>query len=115
MSNLYALVNIKIAGLSTHARPVEFEYDDKRQPISIKKIVTTCPKCSSFNEYKVDIKDNSDIIEVKCDNCEKSGKKDINVIKVEKKIDTTKVTITESVESDFIDPIQAGLFHVEQV
>jgi transcription elongation factor Elf1 len=115
MSNLYALVEIKIAGLSTHARPVDFTYDDKRQPISIKKIVTTCPKCSSFNEYEVDIKDNSEVLKVECSNCEKSDNPKISAIKVVNKIDTTKVKITESTESDFIDPVQAGLFHVEQV
>jgi DNA-directed RNA polymerase subunit M/transcription elongation factor TFIIS len=79
-----------MAGILFQARPTEFDYDNNRQPISIKKIVTTCPKCSSYNEYDVDIKDNVGVFIFKCKNCESDDKsKPIELI-------DNKITVTKT-------------------
>lgn len=72
MSNLYGLVEIRIAKEHSYARPVDWVFNDKQQPISIKKIITTCPKCGSCNEFEVNIEDNVGVFSFNCSNCEKS-------------------------------------------
>jgi hypothetical protein len=114
MKNLYELITVRIAGVETFARPVEFEYDDKSQPVLVKKIVTTCPKCGSLNEYESNLDDNSVILSLKCSNCEKEVI-DSNIIKVDKKIGLDKPSIVSLGEPDFIDPIKAGLFEFDEI
>ena len=113
MSNLYALVEVKIAGVLGHARPAEFDYDEKGQPKVIKKIVSTCPKCSAFNEYVVNIENNSGTFVFKCSSCEKSSEQVDNVEVSELKHDVLEIIGKD--DSDFVDPITLGLFNVEQI
>ncbi len=112
--SLYELIDIKIDGVIGHARPVEFELDNEQQPILIKKIVTTCPKCSSLNSYDVNIKDNSLVIDLKCTTC--NPKDDVQEAK-EAKEEKAKAAIikAKNSKSDFVDPIELGIFNVEQV
>jgi transcription elongation factor Elf1 len=101
MSNLFNLIEIEIARVKHRARPIDFTYDENRQPISITKIVTTCPKCSSLNEYDVDIKDNVGTFIFKCKQCEPNVESKLELIEQSNKIevinkakpDTTKVEI----------------------
>jgi transcription elongation factor Elf1 len=113
MSNLYALVEVKIAGVMGHARPAEFDYDEKGQPKAIKKIVTTCPKCSAFNEYVVNIEDNSGVFVFQCSSCEKSAEQVNDVEISESRKDVLEIISKD--DSDFVDPIELGLFNVEQI
>lgn len=114
MSNLYDLVEVKIAGILGHARPIEFDYDDKGQPKAIKKIVSTCPKCSAFNEYIVNIENNSTVFVFRCSSCEKPDDQINDNIEIsELKKDVLEIISKD--DSDFIDPIALGLFNVEQI
>ena len=67
--NLFDLIPTKIGEFETYARPFDFEFNDKGEPIVVKKAATTCDKCGSYIEIDCNIdKEGMTLIAV-CSEC----------------------------------------------
>lgn len=135
--NPYDPVNVKFKNTVIMARPVEFEFDSKSEPIRALKLVTTCPDCGAYNEVDVayTVIDENSLISVVCTQCGATKIPDPIlpsppppvISKPEVVVNTPKV---ESIKSKgsvgigddgfvsngvFVDPIALGAFNIEDL
>lgn len=138
--NPYDLVSVSFSGVVIHARPTEFVYDGKNEPIKAIKLVTTCPKCGAFNEIDIltTFITEGMVLPVVCSQCgikeiiasqplqAKEELKPIQapvvapavLIRQEESIKSKVVDVDDSgfvSNSVFVDPIALGTFQIEEL
>ena len=75
MINPFDPVKVKFSSEDTifYARPVQFIYDEKSEPVKAIEIVTTCPKCGALNQVDTskEIIMEDTILDLVCKECGK--------------------------------------------
>lgn len=140
--NPFDLVKVDFAGTIVHARPIEFVYDEKSEPIKATKLVTTCPKCGSFNEIDATLIVIVEDVTITA-HCGQCGQKPEATLETQEKpiavpiakpalmpvvpavlIRQEAIKSKASVDVDdngfvsngvFVDPIELGIFQIEEL
>lgn len=109
--NPFERIELLVVGVKLSARPIEFEFDKNKNPIKATKYETTCPKCGDMIQF-FGVKES-----VGCAACGAIATKvkivEPSVIIKHGAVARRKVNDQEQRGCPFIDPVEVGVFKVE--
>jgi protein-arginine kinase activator protein McsA len=107
--NPHDRIELLVVGVRLTARPIEFEFDSKKNPIKATRYETTCPKCGNLIQF-FGVKES-----VGCTSCGATEAKAVESRVLIRQGAVTKRKSDNQAQRGcpFIDPIEAGAFTMD--
>lgn len=125
----YDRIELVVAGTQTlSARPIDFEFDEDNEPISVTRYETTCPECGQMIVFEsVDVVVRDGVSYIGCNSCGKGHipqdqpapvpvkQPEVVIAPSGQRLELERPPVIIDRGCPFIDPVEAGIFELTQV